>query len=94
MQEVQDLARILKHTVLRYDKLRGDGNIMPYVMAQHNSPYDNQRDLWHFHIEIYTPFRGTDRWKFLAGVELGTNTFINDSSPEANAEIFRNLNIE
>jgi UDPglucose--hexose-1-phosphate uridylyltransferase len=89
-QEVQDLAQILKKTVLRYDALRGDGNIMPYVMAQHNAPYnDPQRDLWHFHIEIYTPFRGSDRWKFLAGVELGTNTFINDSSPEVNAETFR-----
>jgi UDPglucose--hexose-1-phosphate uridylyltransferase len=93
-KEVEDLAQILKKTVLRYDKLRGDGNIMPYVLGQHNAPYHMEgREHWHFHIEIYTPFRGKDRWKYLAGVELGTNTFINDSNPEDNAKTFREMDI-
>jgi galactose-1-phosphate uridylyltransferase len=63
-------------------------------MSHHNSPFKlDQTELWHYHIEIYTPYRGKDRWKFLGGVESGTNTFINDSLPEQNAAIFRNLKV-
>lgn len=93
--EVEDLAKIMKMTVLRYDALRGDGQIMPYVMGMHNSPVKvADTELWHYHIEFYTPFRGKDRWKFLAGVELGCNTFINDSSPELNAKTLREIPIK
>jgi UDPglucose--hexose-1-phosphate uridylyltransferase len=93
-KEIEDLASMMKRIVQRYDALRDDGQIMPYVMAIHNAPVKvEERTLWHFHIEFYTPFRGAGRWKFLAGVELGCNTFINDSLPEINAKIFRELQI-
>ncbi len=36
--EIQDLAKIMKRTVQRYDALRDDGEFMPYIMAMHNCP--------------------------------------------------------
>ncbi|WP_457558794.1 galactose-1-phosphate uridylyltransferase [Candidatus Harpocratesius sp.] len=92
--QVENLARIMKSIVNRYDALIGNNRLMPYVMAMFNAPVNtSQRDVWHFHIEFYTPFRGQGKWKFLAGVELGTYNFINDALPEKNALILRNVNI-
>ncbi|MHA2002074.1 MAG: galactose-1-phosphate uridylyltransferase [Promethearchaeota archaeon] len=94
-QEISDLAIIMSCVVRRYDILRGNGELMPYVMAMHNAPVNvPDRNLWHFHIEFYTPFRGSGKWKFLAGVELGLNTFISDALPESNARIMRDLSID
>ena len=93
-EEITALANIMKSIVRRYDKLYGDG-IMPYVMSMQNAPMNvENKELWHFHIEYYTPFRGKDKWKFLAGVELGTNTFIADHTPEQAAAILRNQKID
>ena len=89
----------MKITASRYDKLRTGSGLMPYILGMHNSPINPELGQWHFHIEIYTPFRGldakgTELWKFLAGVESGTNTFINDSNPENNAKAMRDFNIK
>ncbi|TFH29118.1 MAG: galactose-1-phosphate uridylyltransferase [Promethearchaeota archaeon] len=107
--EIENLAAIMKKVVNRYDALYGghggqdslcnnggqDLNpIMPYIMSMYNAPVNlEHRNKWHFHIEYYTPFRGPDMWKFLAGVELGTQTYINDALPEQNAQILRDLNL-
>ena len=92
--EIKSLATIWKKVVKRMDALKGDGTIMPYVMTMHNAPVNiDRRDLWHFHIEIYTPYRGPDRLKHLAGVELGTNLFISDAFPQQNAKKLRDLEI-
>ncbi|MHA1562254.1 MAG: galactose-1-phosphate uridylyltransferase [Promethearchaeota archaeon] len=93
-KEIDNLAKIMKEVVCKYDLLHGDGEIMPYVMAMHNAPVNinnNSKDSFHFHIEYYTPFRGKDKLKFLAGVELGTGTWISDALPEFNAKIMRDL---
>jgi len=94
-EEVSDLGLIMKAVVRRYDRLYNEGKkntIMPYVMAMHNAPVNiENRDTWHFHIEYYTPFRGQQKTKFLAGVELGTHLFISDALPEDNAKILREL---
>ena len=95
--EIDSLARIMKKIVQKYDILHGDGKIMPYVMAMHNAPVNtnqNAEKLFHFHIEYYTPFRGKDKLKFLAGVELGTGTMICDALPEINAKKMRELNLD
>lgn len=93
-QEKSSLAEIMRNVVRRYDLLYGKDPFMPYVMAMHNAPVNVQSsDLWHFHIEYYTPYRGPDKWKYLAGVELGTQTFISDALPEENAKIMRDLQI-
>ena len=92
--EISALAAIMKNVVRRYDLLFGKKPFMPYIMAMHNAPVNiDQKENWHFHIEYYTPYRGPDKWKFLAGVELGTNTYISDALPEENAEIMRNLSL-
>jgi UDPglucose--hexose-1-phosphate uridylyltransferase len=92
-QLTKDFARILKEVVLRYDALKG--GIMPYVMAQHNAPSNiPKRENWHFHVEFYTIYRGPERIKYLAGVELGCNTFVNDVFPEDAAARLRDVTIE
>lgn len=88
--EIQNLALIMQSVVRKYDTIFDKGGIMPYIMAMFNSPVNTaDNDKWHFHIEYYTPFRGPEKWKFLAGVELGTHTYINDALPETNAKILR-----
>jgi UDPglucose--hexose-1-phosphate uridylyltransferase len=90
--QIGDLATIMRRVVQRYDALYTGGPVMPYIMAMHNAPVNiPDREKWHFHIEYYTPYRGPGKWKFLAGVELGTNTFINDSLPEQNAQLLRDV---
>jgi UDPglucose--hexose-1-phosphate uridylyltransferase len=46
-------------------------------------------DLAHLHIEFYPPHRRGDRRKYLAGVELGAGTFVNDTRPEETASQLR-----
>ena len=62
----------------------------PYVMAVHQSPTDGGD--WpeaHLHFEFYPPHRRSDRLKYLAGVELGMGTFVNDTRPEDTASNLR-----
>jgi UDPglucose--hexose-1-phosphate uridylyltransferase len=91
-REIENFAKIMKKTVQRYDAVIGEGKTMPYVMGMHNAPINvKDRDKFHFHVEFYTPFRGQGKWKFLAGVELGTNTFISDALPRTNAKLMRDI---
>ena len=83
-----DLARALLDVTGAYD--RHFGFSTPYVMAVHQSPTDG-RD-WpqaHLHFEFYPPHRRGDRLKYLAGVELGAGTFVNDTRPEDTAAQLR-----
>jgi len=62
----------------------------PYVMAMHQAPSDG--GAWpeaHLHVEFYPPHRRHDRLKYLAGVELGAGTFVNDTRPEDTAAHLR-----
>ncbi|MHA1872447.1 MAG: galactose-1-phosphate uridylyltransferase [Promethearchaeota archaeon] len=91
-QEISNFARIIKAVVLRLDGLYGF--TMPYVMAHHNAPYNvGDNTFYHYHIEIYPPYRAKDRIKYLAGVELGTNTIINPTNPSDNAKLLRDVKI-
>jgi UDPglucose--hexose-1-phosphate uridylyltransferase len=79
-----DLARALLGVTGTYD--RHFGFSTPYVMAVHQAPTDGQE--WpqaHLHFEFYPPHRRRDRLKYLAGVELGAGTFVNDTRPEETA---------
>jgi len=83
-----DLARALLGVAGTYD--RHFGFSTPYVMAVHQAPTDG-RD-WpqaHLHFEFYPPHRRDDRLKYLAGVELGAGTFVNDTRPEDTGEQLR-----
>ena len=63
-----------------------------HVMAMHQSPTDGGTWLEaHLHIELYPPHRREDRLKYLAGVELGVGTFVNDTRPEDTAMQLRKV---
>ncbi|MCK4591517.1 MAG: galactose-1-phosphate uridylyltransferase [Candidatus Latescibacteria bacterium] len=88
-QHLQDLARILKFVLLKYDNLYGFS--FPYMMLIHQSPTDGQEhNYYHFHIEFYPPYRSRTKLKYLASCESGAGTFINDSCPEEKAKELRN----
>jgi UDPglucose--hexose-1-phosphate uridylyltransferase len=83
-----DLARALLGVTDTYD--RHFGFSTPYVMAVHQAPTDGGD--WpqaHLHFEFYPPHRRDDRLKYLAGVELGAGTFVNDTRPEDTADQLR-----
>ncbi len=79
-----ELAGALLRLTRAYD--RHFGFSTPYVMAVHQAPTDGR--AWpeaHLHFEFYPPHRRPDRLKYLAGVELGAGTFVNDTRPEDTA---------
>jgi UDPglucose--hexose-1-phosphate uridylyltransferase len=86
--ERADLAQALLGVTGAYD--RHFAFSTPYVMAMHQAPTDGRE--WpqaHLHIELYPPYRRSDRLKYLAGVELGAGTFVNDTRPEETAAQLR-----
>lgn len=87
-EERDALASALLSVTGAYDAHFGFST--PYVMALHQAPTDG-RD-WpqaHLHFEFYPPHRRPDRLKYLAGVELGAGTFVNDTRPEDTARHLR-----
>jgi UDPglucose--hexose-1-phosphate uridylyltransferase len=61
----------------------------------HNAPVNLENaDQFHFHLEIYPPYRAPGRVKYLAGVELGCNTFINSNSPQEQVDLLRQQEVE
>jgi UDPglucose--hexose-1-phosphate uridylyltransferase len=84
------LAAALLEAVRTYD--RHFGFSTPYVMAIHQAPtgasWAGGGDA-HVHVELYPPNRRPDRLKYIAGVELGAGTFVNDTLPERTAAQLR-----
>ncbi len=86
--ERDGLARLLRRVQSAYDALWGFP--MPYTMSMHQRATDGvQRAGDHLHIEFMPPYRTKDKLKYLAGVETGAGTFINDTAPEACAAELR-----
>jgi UDPglucose--hexose-1-phosphate uridylyltransferase len=91
--ERDGLAAILREVQERYDGLWGFP--MPYTMSMHQRATDGvERQGEHLHIEFLPPYRSRDKLKFLAGVETGAGTFINDTSPEEKAAELRSVRLE
>ncbi|MFE2875932.1 galactose-1-phosphate uridylyltransferase [Streptomyces roseus] len=78
----------------RFDRLfhREGGAVQaaptPYVSAWHQAPKTGGRELA-LHLELFTVRRSADKLKFLAGVESGMDSFVNDIAPEAAARRLR-----
>ncbi len=88
--EVDDLARVLKVVLGKYDGLFGFP--LPYIMAVHQRPTDGgDHEGYHLHIELYPPNRTEKKLKFLAGSEAGAGAFINDTLPEETAQRLREV---
>lgn len=87
--EITGLARMLKRTLLAYDRLFGFP--LPYVMAIHQRPTGVEPGPYHLHLEFYPPHRTAAKLKYLAGSEAGAGAFINDTLPEETAARLREL---
>lgn len=86
--ERDELAALLRRVQATYDALWGTP--MPYTMSVHQRATDGvARAGDHLHIEFVPPYRARDRLKYLAGVETGAGTFINDTAPEEKAQELR-----
>jgi UDPglucose--hexose-1-phosphate uridylyltransferase len=86
--ERDGLASLLRDVQAMYDALWGFA--MPYTMSMHQAVSDGvPRPGEHLHIEFLPPYRTRDKLKYLAGVETGAGTFINDTSPEEKAAELR-----
>ena len=91
-QEKKDFASILKIIRAKYDALFSFK--LPYTMVFHQSPTDGaDYPYYHFHIEFYPIHRGEKKVKYLAGVELGTNAFINPTTPEGKSKELQEIKV-
>jgi UDPglucose--hexose-1-phosphate uridylyltransferase len=87
-QEMNDLAQVLKETLVRFDNLWEMP--FPYVMPLHQAPTDGgDYRSFHFHIEFHPPLRRPNLLKYLAGPEIGGGNFLSDTSPEEKAAELR-----
>ena len=88
--EKNDLSKILKKMLVKYDGLFGFP--LPFMMVMHQAPTDGRKyPYYHFHIEFYPPHRAKDKIKYLAGCESGAGSFINDTSAEEKAAELRQV---
>ncbi|MFJ7593454.1 galactose-1-phosphate uridylyltransferase [Streptomyces sp. NPDC097617] len=62
----------------------------PYISAWHQAPKSGGSELA-LHLELFTVRRSADKLKFLAGVESGMESFVNDISPEVAAARLREV---
>jgi UDPglucose--hexose-1-phosphate uridylyltransferase len=78
---------MLKWVTLKYDNLYQMS--FPYMMLLHQTPTKGRFPYFHFHIEFYPPHRSKEKLKYLASVETGAGTFLNDSLAEEKAAELR-----
>jgi len=81
-----ELGLLIQDTVKRYANFFDE---TAYVMIMHTRPSKGELPYWHFHMELYPPWRDKTRRKYLAGIEEGTGTYTNDSVPELTAKELR-----
>ena len=84
--DLEELGMMLSDVAKRYKRVFDE---TAYTMVFHTKPSKQKDDLWHFHVEFYPPWRDRSRLKYLDGVESGTGTYTNDSSPEEKAKELR-----
>lgn len=87
--EEKSLAEMLKWVTMKYDNLFQMS--FPYMMLLHQAPTRGRHPYYHFHIEFYPPHRSKEKLKYLASVETGAGTFLNDSLAEEKAAELRQV---
>ncbi len=89
--EIAELALCYQRQVRRYDKLFQRS--APNITVFHNAPCDENPDNehWCFHLAFHPPLRDSQKLKFLAGFESGSNNIVNPMVPENAATIMREL---
>jgi UDPglucose--hexose-1-phosphate uridylyltransferase len=86
-QEAADLAAILHVVRRKYDNLYGFP--MPLMMLLRQAPAKGEAPWFHFHADILPIQRSATKLKYLAAVESGDGTFLNDTRPEEQAALLR-----
>jgi UDPglucose--hexose-1-phosphate uridylyltransferase len=85
--EAGELASLLSVVRRKYDHLFGFP--MPLMMLVRQNPPRGEHSYFHFHLEFYPIQRSATKLKYLAGVETGTGTFLNDTVAEERALALR-----
>jgi UDPglucose--hexose-1-phosphate uridylyltransferase len=62
---------------------------MPLMMLLRQRPAKGDHPYFHFHIDILPIQRSATKLKYLASMESGTGTFLNDTLPEEQAALLR-----
>ena len=81
--EAGDLAEIIKIVRMKYDNLYGFP--MPLMMLHRQRPAKGEHRYFHYHVDFYPIQRTATKLKYLAGVESGAGTFLNDTLAEEEA---------
>jgi UDPglucose--hexose-1-phosphate uridylyltransferase len=85
--EASDLAAMISVVRRKYDNLFGFP--MPLMMILRQSPVKGEHPYFHFHVEFYPIQRSATKLKYMAGVESGAGTFLNDTEAEERAADLR-----
>jgi UDPglucose--hexose-1-phosphate uridylyltransferase len=85
--EAQDLAALVKIVRMKYDGLYGFP--LPLMMLLRQSPPRGAHPEFHFHLDFYPIQRSAAKLKYLAAVESGLGTFLNDTIAEEKARELR-----
>jgi len=85
--EANSLASLLSLVRKKYDNLYGFP--MPLMMMLRQSPAKGDHPYFHFHIDFLPIQRSPKKIKYLAGIESGCGTFLNDTRAEEQAAILR-----
>ncbi len=87
--ERTDLASTIKAVRMKYDGLWNFS--IPLMMMVRQRPVRGEHDYFHFHVELCPLQRSATKIKYLAGVESGTGTFLNDTVAEEKAAELRKV---
>lgn len=85
--ERKDLASLIKLVRQKYDSLYGFP--MPLMMLVRQPPAKGDHPYFHFHIEFLPIQRSPTKLKYLAAVESGNGTFLDDTRAEEQAALMR-----
>jgi UDPglucose--hexose-1-phosphate uridylyltransferase len=89
--ECEDLAAMIKTVRMKYDRMFGFP--MPLMMILRQSPVKGSHPYFHFHVDLYPVQRSATKLKYLAGVESGGGTFLNDTIAEEKARELREIEV-
>jgi len=89
--EIAELALCYQRQVRRYDILFQRS--APNITLLHNAPCDGHADNahWCFHLAFQPPLRDSEKLKYLAGFESGSNNIVNPMMPENAAATLRGI---
>ena len=82
-----DVAALLKIVRQKYDNLYGFP--MPLMMLLRQRPAPGEHPYFHFHVDFLPIQRSATKLKYLAAVESGSGTFLNDTRAEEQAALMR-----